>query len=221
MPSWSIPARSPAKRCGRRARPSASLRASGRSARIVVTGCAAQTEPQTFAEMPEVDRVLGNAEKLPPTPGWRRACPGRCALRPRRRGEGSGQRHHGGEGDRAAPDRRHRGPRARLRPGAERLRPPLHLLHHSLRPRQFALGGHGRSGGAGSTPGGERLPRSGAHRRRHHELRNEPSGHAEARPAGASRSSSTCRSSNGCGSPRSTRSRPTPICSMRSRKSRG
>ena len=33
-------------------------------ARIVVTGCAAQTEPQTFADMPEVDRVLGNAEKL-------------------------------------------------------------------------------------------------------------------------------------------------------------
>ena len=35
-------------------------------ARIVVTGCAAQTEPTTFAAMPEVDRVLGNAEKLDP-----------------------------------------------------------------------------------------------------------------------------------------------------------
>jgi len=34
------------------------------SARIVVTGCAAQTEPATFAEMHEVDRVLGNEEKL-------------------------------------------------------------------------------------------------------------------------------------------------------------
>ena len=33
-------------------------------ARIVVTGCAAQTEPQTFAAMDEVDAVLGNAEKL-------------------------------------------------------------------------------------------------------------------------------------------------------------
>lgn len=32
--------------------------------RIIVTGCAAQLAPQTFAEMPEVDRVLGNAEKL-------------------------------------------------------------------------------------------------------------------------------------------------------------
>ena len=31
---------------------------------IVVTGCAAQLAPNTFAAMPEVDRVLGNAEKL-------------------------------------------------------------------------------------------------------------------------------------------------------------
>jgi threonylcarbamoyladenosine tRNA methylthiotransferase MtaB len=33
-------------------------------ARIVVTGCAAQTEPQTFAAMPEVALVLGNEQKL-------------------------------------------------------------------------------------------------------------------------------------------------------------
>jgi len=33
-------------------------------ARIIVTGCAAQTEPQTYAGMAEVDAVLGNAEKL-------------------------------------------------------------------------------------------------------------------------------------------------------------
>jgi len=31
---------------------------------IVVTGCAAQTTPEQFAAMPEVDRVLGNEEKL-------------------------------------------------------------------------------------------------------------------------------------------------------------
>jgi threonylcarbamoyladenosine tRNA methylthiotransferase MtaB len=36
------------------------------SARIAVTGCAAQTEPGTFAAMPEVDRVIGNEEKLDP-----------------------------------------------------------------------------------------------------------------------------------------------------------
>lgn len=34
------------------------------NARIVVTGCAAQTEPELFASMPEVDRVVGNEEKL-------------------------------------------------------------------------------------------------------------------------------------------------------------
>jgi threonylcarbamoyladenosine tRNA methylthiotransferase MtaB len=33
-------------------------------ARIIVTGCAAQTEPGTFAAMAEVDRVVGNADKL-------------------------------------------------------------------------------------------------------------------------------------------------------------
>ncbi len=33
-------------------------------ARIIVTGCAAQTEKETFAAMAEVDAVLGNAEKL-------------------------------------------------------------------------------------------------------------------------------------------------------------
>jgi threonylcarbamoyladenosine tRNA methylthiotransferase MtaB len=34
------------------------------NARIIVTGCAAQIEPERFAEMSEVDHVIGNAEKL-------------------------------------------------------------------------------------------------------------------------------------------------------------
>ena len=42
------------------------LRRDNPDARIVVTGCAAQTEAATFAAMPEVDHVLGNAEKLRP-----------------------------------------------------------------------------------------------------------------------------------------------------------
>ena len=33
-------------------------------ATIIVTGCAAQTEPETFAAMPEVARVIGNTEKM-------------------------------------------------------------------------------------------------------------------------------------------------------------
>ena len=31
---------------------------------VIVTGCAAQTEPETFAAMPEVTKVVGNTEKM-------------------------------------------------------------------------------------------------------------------------------------------------------------
>jgi len=41
-------------------------------ARVIVTGCAAQTEPDTFAAMQEVDLVLGNTEKMDPAT-WVRA----------------------------------------------------------------------------------------------------------------------------------------------------
>ncbi|QDP18760.1 tRNA (N(6)-L-threonylcarbamoyladenosine(37)-C(2))-methylthiotransferase MtaB [Sphingomonas xanthus] len=34
--------------------------------RIIVTGCAAQLDPQSFAAMPEVSKVLGNADKFRP-----------------------------------------------------------------------------------------------------------------------------------------------------------
>ncbi len=40
------------------------LRRERPDARIVVTGCAAQIEPEHFAEMPEVDHVIGNTEKM-------------------------------------------------------------------------------------------------------------------------------------------------------------
>jgi threonylcarbamoyladenosine tRNA methylthiotransferase MtaB len=48
------------------------LRRERPQAKIIVTGCAAQTEPQTFAGMAEADRVLGNTEKLS-TDGWMKA----------------------------------------------------------------------------------------------------------------------------------------------------
>src|SRR5215467_5246146 len=41
-------------------------------ARIVVTGCAAQTQSQMFADMGEVDRVVGNDDKMRGT-AWREA----------------------------------------------------------------------------------------------------------------------------------------------------
>ncbi|MGH6832488.1 MAG: tRNA (N(6)-L-threonylcarbamoyladenosine(37)-C(2))-methylthiotransferase MtaB, partial [Methyloceanibacter sp.] len=40
------------------------LRREDSQARIIVTGCAAQIEPDRFAGMPEVDTVIGNAEKM-------------------------------------------------------------------------------------------------------------------------------------------------------------
>jgi threonylcarbamoyladenosine tRNA methylthiotransferase MtaB len=40
--------------------------------RIVVTGCAAQSQPEIFAGMPEVDRVLGNDDKMR-VEAWRAA----------------------------------------------------------------------------------------------------------------------------------------------------
>jgi len=40
------------------------LRRERPQAKIIVTGCAAQTEPRTFAAMPETDGILGNEEKL-------------------------------------------------------------------------------------------------------------------------------------------------------------
>ncbi|MGG7568103.1 tRNA (N(6)-L-threonylcarbamoyladenosine(37)-C(2))-methylthiotransferase MtaB [Rhodovulum sp. DZ06] len=46
------------------------LRKDNPNARLVVTGCAAQTEPETFAAMPEVDLVLGNQEKMSAS-AWR------------------------------------------------------------------------------------------------------------------------------------------------------
>ncbi|MBP2293147.1 tRNA (N(6)-L-threonylcarbamoyladenosine(37)-C(2))-methylthiotransferase MtaB [Azospirillum rugosum] len=42
------------------------LRRERPDARIVVTGCAAQIDPQRYGAMPEVDQVLGNQEKLQP-----------------------------------------------------------------------------------------------------------------------------------------------------------
>ncbi|MBO6852279.1 MAG: radical SAM protein, partial [Marivivens sp.] len=50
------------------------LRRENPDARLVVTGCAAQTEPETFAAMGEVDLVVGNTEKMQPDT-WTRLAP--------------------------------------------------------------------------------------------------------------------------------------------------
>ncbi|MFT7370276.1 MAG: threonylcarbamoyladenosine tRNA methylthiotransferase MtaB [Octadecabacter sp.] len=40
------------------------LRRENPNATLIVTGCAAQTEPETFTAMPEVSKVIGNTEKM-------------------------------------------------------------------------------------------------------------------------------------------------------------
>ncbi len=42
------------------------LRRDNPNAKLIVTGCAAQTEPETFSKMEEVDAVIGNTEKMTP-----------------------------------------------------------------------------------------------------------------------------------------------------------
>ena len=83
--------------------------------------------------MPEVDRVLGNAEKL--ALDFLGGCSTRLAEEKRRSSDIMAVRQTA-----AAPDRPHRRPRPRFRADTERLRSSLHLLHHPVRPRQFALG---------------------------------------------------------------------------------
>ncbi|MCV6823154.1 MULTISPECIES: tRNA (N(6)-L-threonylcarbamoyladenosine(37)-C(2))-methylthiotransferase MtaB [Halocynthiibacter] len=50
------------------------LRRENPDAKLIVTGCAAQTEPQTFSAMDEVDVVIGNTEKMQPET-WSRMGP--------------------------------------------------------------------------------------------------------------------------------------------------
>ncbi len=50
------------------------LRRDHPDAKLIVTGCAAQTEPDTFANMGEVDVVLGNTEKMNPAT-WAQMAP--------------------------------------------------------------------------------------------------------------------------------------------------
>jgi threonylcarbamoyladenosine tRNA methylthiotransferase MtaB len=51
------------------------LRRENPGARVIVTGCAAQIDPDSFAAMDEVDAVIGNAEKMAPET-WARLAPG-------------------------------------------------------------------------------------------------------------------------------------------------
>ncbi len=64
MPSSSIPCAVTAEAVKQAKRAVRKARRDNPAARIIVTGCAAQTEGRTFGEMAEVDLVIGNADKL-------------------------------------------------------------------------------------------------------------------------------------------------------------
>ena len=107
-------------------------------AEIIVTGCAAQVDPASFASMPEVDRVLGNIEKLHPA-SYKSADPilvnNIMSVR-----ETAG-----------------RGPGPGLRAGPARLRSPLHVLHYSVWPRQQPFRADWTDRYTGTPTSGERL----------------------------------------------------------------
>ena len=177
------------------------LRRDNPGARLIVTGCAAQTEP---AALRRDARGRSRARQ-------RREAPAR-GLGPAARpagGAGRGRRHHGRDAAGGAADRRARHPGARLRAGSDRLRPPLHLLHHPLRPRQLAQRAGGDGGRADRPAGRPRLQRGGADRGRPDQLGRRHRGRAAARRPGRPRCFAACRTCRGCGSPRSTRSRRT------------
>ena len=161
------------------------LRRDTPDARIVVTGCAAQTEPQMFAAMPEVDRVLGNEEEA--ATAWTDAREAsRAPARQDRRSTTSW---------RSARRALH------LIDGIEgRARAFVQVQNGCDHRCTFCIIPYGR-GNSRSVPMGEvvaqvapprrqRLSRDRAHRRRHHQLRTGPARHAAGSARWSSRSSS-------------------------------
>ena len=116
---------------------------------VIVTGCAAQTDAENFAAMPEVDRVLGNEEKL------QAASYRQSEAEKGERGAG-GRRYYAKNRRQPAAESGAKLARARFRASANRLRPSLHILHNSLWSRQFALRAGRRCGRALSRFAGRR-----------------------------------------------------------------
>ena len=166
--SWCTPARSPPKPSARRARRSARP---ARPARCAHRGHRVQRADQARGLRGDGRGRSGrSAITTSSTPPVARA---------RRPAAGRGARHHDGARDGRASGRRVRWPRARVRPGAAGVRSPLHLLHHSLRPRPEPERAGGRGGRADAPPGRRRLPRGRADRGRSDLLRQGSAGPAD------------------------------------------
>ena len=123
--------------------------------------------------------------------------------------------------ERGASGRRLRRQGPRLSAGPAGLRPPLHLLHHPLCPRPQPLGADRGDRRTGAPAGRRRLSRDRADRRRSDRLWRRSAGRTEPRPDGAPAAELRCPNWRGCVSPRSTRSRSTPICGGSWPRSRG
>ncbi len=108
------------------------LRRERPGAKIIVTGCAAQIEPETFAVMDEADFIIGNAEKT--------AAETFSLIAAGRSGAGQGQRHRFGARNGPAHDCGLRHKVAGVCRSAKRLRSPLHVLRHSLWARAVPVG---------------------------------------------------------------------------------
>ena len=143
------------------------------SARIIVTGCAAQIEPSRFAALSEVDHVIGNAEKMRPETFARLSTAGSERVQVDDIVSVRETAGHLIEGF---------GPRTRayvqVQNGCDHR---CTVLRHSVR----ACGPSRRCqrGDRGACPPRRRrrLPRGGIHRRRHNLLRRRPTRRAVAR----------------------------------------
>ena len=154
-------------------------------AQIVVTGCAAQTEPQTFDNMPEVALVVGNEQKIS-REFW-------VAQRDTLRASFGLEREEKSVVNDIMAVRE---TALHLVEGIEgHARAFIQIQNGCDHRCTFCIIPFGR-GNSRSVPMGEvvdagaparreRLSRGGAHRRRHHELRVEPARRAAARQAGA------------------------------------
>ena len=101
------------------------------AAKIIVTGCAAQIEPETFAEMDEADFVIGNAEKTAAETFLRIAANDLARVQ--------GQRYRLRARNGFPHDLRYWRQEPGLPRSAERLRSSLHVLCDPFRARAIAL----------------------------------------------------------------------------------
>jgi threonylcarbamoyladenosine tRNA methylthiotransferase MtaB len=190
-------------------------------ARIVVTGCAAQTEPGSFADMPEVALVLGNEEKLS-AQAWRAR---RDVLVRAPFGIAAEEKVAVNDIMMVTQTATH------LIDGVEGHARAFVQVQNGCDHRcTFCIIPYGR-GNSRSVPMGEVVAQVRTLCARGYAKSSSP---ASISPATApifrarrssarwsSRSSNTCRSSSGCGSRRSIRWRPIPLCSMRLRATNG